>query len=134
MKIYVITEGSYSDYHICAVTDDPKKAELFKKRYDTYWSEATIEEYDTDDCNRILKDFDPNRLPYSVLFTNKGEVYPRGCCRENHENFVPKVEVLQDILYGGERIRVYLYAPDEKAAVKIAAEKRAQFLVEREGL
>ena len=33
-KVYVITSGEYSDYHICAVTLDPKRAEKMKKFYD----------------------------------------------------------------------------------------------------
>ena len=61
MKIYVITEGEYSDYHICAVFDDKKKAELYcavREEKDflnnncyIFGDEYMIEEYDTDDVN-----------------------------------------------------------------------------------
>lgn len=61
MKIYVVTEGEYSDYHICAVFDDKKKAELYcavreekdfldNKCY-VFGDEYMIEEYDTDDID-----------------------------------------------------------------------------------
>ena len=32
--VYVITSGCYSDYHICAVSLDLKKAEMLKKFYE----------------------------------------------------------------------------------------------------
>ena len=61
MKIYAVTEGEYSDYHICAVFDDEKKAELYcavreekdfldNKCY-VFGDEYMIEEFDTDDNN-----------------------------------------------------------------------------------
>lgn len=47
MKIYVITAGEYSDYHICAVTDDKKSAKNLCVKYGS-WYEPIIEEYDTE--------------------------------------------------------------------------------------
>lgn len=61
MKIYAVTEGEYSDYHICAVFDDKKKAELYcavreEKEFlnnncYVFGDEYMIEEFDTDDVN-----------------------------------------------------------------------------------
>lgn len=61
MKIYAVTEGEYSDYHICAVFDDKKKAELYcavreekdflDNKYYVFGDEYMIEEFDTDDVN-----------------------------------------------------------------------------------
>lgn len=61
MKIYVVTNGEYSEYHICAVFTDKKKAELYcsireeKEFLDNFCymfsDEYMIEEYDTDDSN-----------------------------------------------------------------------------------
>lgn len=61
MKIYAVTEGEYSDYHICAVFDDKKKAELYcavreekdflDNKYYVFGDEYMIEEYDTNDAN-----------------------------------------------------------------------------------
>lgn len=61
MKIYVITEGDYSDYHICAVFTDKKKAELYcaineekdfvNNNCYVFGDEYMIEEFDTDDVN-----------------------------------------------------------------------------------
>lgn len=49
MKIYVITKGEYSGYHICAATTDKDRAEILKRMASTdgpYGEEAKIEEYD----------------------------------------------------------------------------------------
>ena len=61
MKIYAVTEGEYSEYHICAIFDDKKKAELYcavreEKEFlnnncYVFGDEYMIEEFDTDDVN-----------------------------------------------------------------------------------
>lgn len=49
MKIYVVTEGSYSSYHIVFVTVDRERADAFVKRYNkTDYDDYRVEEYDTD--------------------------------------------------------------------------------------
>lgn len=55
MKIYVITKGAYSDYHICAVATDKKKAEILRKAFSDDWNEAQIETYETDRFKDFLK-------------------------------------------------------------------------------
>ena len=48
-KVYVITAGSYSDYHICAVSLDPQKAEVLAKFYTEHgYDQAGVEEYEAD--------------------------------------------------------------------------------------
>ena len=52
MKVYVITSGDYSDYHIIGVTDKKEVAEQYKKLHDNaviVYDHCEIEEYDTDD-------------------------------------------------------------------------------------
>ena len=49
MKIYVITKGEHSDYHICAATTDKDRAEFLRDMASTsgrYGEEARIEEFD----------------------------------------------------------------------------------------
>jgi len=59
MKVYVITKGDYSDYHICGVAINKKDADLIAKKcseFDEYYSnEARIEVYDTEYFSTILK-------------------------------------------------------------------------------
>lgn len=47
MKIYIVTSGCYSDYHIDAVFLEKEQAEYYCASYAS--DEANIEEYDTDD-------------------------------------------------------------------------------------
>lgn len=56
MKVYVVTSGIYSDYHIVAVFDDKQKAEVFCAAYNdnnmehrTWDDPCYIEEYDTEE-------------------------------------------------------------------------------------
>ena len=56
MKVYVVTSGTYSDYHIVAAFDDKQKAEVFCAAYNdncmehrTWDDPYYIEEYDTEE-------------------------------------------------------------------------------------
>lgn len=58
MKVYVVTSGIYSDYHIVAVFDDKRKAEVFcaadndKNKGHRIWGDTCyIEEYDTEEIH-----------------------------------------------------------------------------------
>lgn len=127
MKVYVITQGSYSDYHICAVTLDNKEAERLKKIYNDPGDIAYVEVYDTDEHQPLLC----GRLPYKVCFyKNRNGTTGIRATREidNLTNFIPCVRI------GGTCDVVKLYAADADAAVKIAAEKRAQAMAEKEGI
>ena len=53
MKIYIITRGSYSDYHICGVAVDLKEAERLQNASTDKWDIARIETYDTEDNGEI---------------------------------------------------------------------------------
>ena len=135
MKIYVITQGTYSDYRIRAVVTDEKQAEKLAKMYTDLFDEAEVEVYETDDYTDALKNFDDSRLPFKVGFTFGGDVH--SVVRHGFDYFKPRVAVVQtsrtlhlDEVY----LAVYLYAPDEEAAVKIAAEKRAEFLALKNGI
>ena len=49
MKVYVITQGEYSDYHICGVAIDKERANRLAILYCDSYGPATIEEFDTED-------------------------------------------------------------------------------------
>jgi hypothetical protein len=46
MKIYAITKGDYSEYHICRLTTDYEKAKRYKEAYSDRCGEAWIETYE----------------------------------------------------------------------------------------
>lgn len=65
-KVYVITKGAYSDYHICAVAATKEIAEKLQKIYSDEYSraDARIEEYDLNEAK------DDVRVFYDVTFAN----------------------------------------------------------------
>lgn len=124
-KVYVITAGSYSDYHICAVTLDPQKANMLEKFYDKVeWDDAGIEEYDIDSYyDRIASGY----TMYLVQFDRAGEAH---WIRDNRN---PEDENIYETC-NGYYVNVTVWAKDKESAIKIAAEKRAKYLAEKEGI
>jgi hypothetical protein len=129
-KVYVITKGCYSDYHICAVTLDKEKAERLRKLFDGgSMDEARIEEWDTEQHVDLLS----GRKPYFVLFRENGDVLSVTEDEYCIEYFEPKIFVFHHRYYG-DVLKTAVYADSREAAVKIAAEKRAKYLAEKEGI
>ena len=133
MTVYVITKGDYSDYHICAVATDKKKAEILKKAFDDKdgWGEARIETYETDQFlteiesglnlyRCTMKDSD---LSVSVWMTDLD--YTRSSdfkVRKHKERF------------NTSTYAVYVWAKDEDHACKIAADKIAEYKAKEVGV
>ena len=125
-KVYVITRGDYSDYHICAVALDKAKAKKLAKMYTTAYDNAHVEEWETDtetDINALN-----GRYPYSVTFREDGSVDTF----KHYYDYETFCEGFSSLEY--RSLRVNLYAPDKESAIKIAAEKRAKYLAEKEGV
>lgn len=53
MKVYVVTDGCYSDYHIEAVFTDEEQAKLYCAAHES--EDISIKEYDTEDNEIISK-------------------------------------------------------------------------------
>jgi len=117
-KVYIITKGAYSDYHICAVASDKNMAEKLCRAYtDNDRHKAWIEEYD---LNERLEDV---RIMYCVEITDDGvEV-----CENDYEN--------KEFEYGDRGdFTAYVFARDQEHAVKIAQDRRAEYLAKKEGV
>ena len=129
MKVYVITKGDYSDYHICAVALDLAKAEKLAKIFTDSYEDAVVEDFDTEEVAPLLE----GRIPYRVTFYRQ-----RATSVSNdigNPTFTPRVEDYREWAGPlGATMRVYLYAPDEATALKIAQDKRAKYLAEKAGL
>ena len=131
MIVFVITRGSYSDYHICAVTTDPERAKRLAEIYSDRMDDAYVETYDTEETPHL----GPNdRLPFVVNFSQIGEVLKSSGRASIEYPFTPGVSAGKDALDRSTYVRVALYAPDWTTALKIAQDKRAQFLAEQAGL
>ena len=134
MKVYVITNGSYSDYHICAVAIDKERAVLLSRYFSDGDGLAQVEEYDTE-----------AKLPNSeylfrLIPIYKVEIRKDGRCFsgiiEYHDSAEPyKNRFMFGTLLGdGDTFYAFLTANSEDHARKIAFDKRAQMIAERFGL
>lgn len=123
MKVYVITKGSYSAYHICAVATDYEKAFILQKKFSAKYDTAEIEEFDTEDFNDIFAE----KNLYNVWFGSNGNMVQ--VFEEDMDYFDPKNNPVRVLKSG--MIAVYVFAFDKESAVKIAAEKRAMELNKR---
>lgn len=123
-KVYIITMGSYSDYHICAATLDKNTAVKLAKKYsEDGWDNAEIEEY-------VLEDFtEGDRFLYCVTFG----VYGIRCSFEGYEH-TEKIVYHKNARTGEDRMIVYVKAQDEEHAKKIAQDRRAEYLANLEGV
>ena len=101
MKIYIVTAGSYSDYHIEKVFTNKTKAEEFAKWcYDS----NGVEEYDTEDGLDVGKYYQIH-IQYKVYDNGRSEepivsVWNR-TCNEHYLNYVRLSDYHQ---YGGNYI------------------------------
>lgn len=116
MKIYIITKGDYSDYHICNVTTDYEKAKRYKKAYSENWGEACIEVYEDGENGKENYCWAYNSVNNAVKIS---EYNGKERVMTNRE----------DKIYS-----VYVYAPDEKHAVKKAQDMIAKYKAEQAGL
>ena len=77
MKVYVITSGEYSEYHIDAVALDEeeakKKCAVFNSTKSEYDDMCQIEEYDTDDV-QVSENVITNLRFRLVVYENTGEI------------------------------------------------------------
>lgn len=56
-KVYIVTEGCYSDYHIEACFSTKKEAQKYidnAKQVEKFWEEPTIEEWELDGSTKIV--------------------------------------------------------------------------------
>jgi hypothetical protein len=143
MKIYVITQGEYSDYHICAVTDDKERAKKLQLIYSDSYNAAEIEEYNTDDYDdSYVKSY---RLAYRVCrfqdgtikvegkpeytrFLNEKDRTPRLILKWWHKKPDGKYEMWRNVF------KFMVYADDEAHAIKNAADCFAEWAAMRQNV
>lgn len=124
MIVYVITKGSYSDYHICAVTTDKQRAKKLKSIYTDSLDEAYIEEHDTEKTDEMVdnnyKCFACSDMPNGI------EVK-----LENPDYHIGKMQITKD--WKGHYYADVL-AVDEEHAKKIFCDKLAEYKAQKDGI
>ena len=125
-KIYLVSKGDYSDYHIVSVFSTKELAELYVSKFSkliSRYDEFSIEEYDIDSFATELI----NKFPFIIAIDKEGNT-------TNVTNFYWDFEDGKSDLSlaksGDENLTLYVhcFADDEKHAIKIASEKRFEIL------
>ena len=119
-KVYIIVKGEYSDFHICAVALDEKTAEKLREAYSDRYDKAIIEEYIP------AKESEETRILYEVEFEHGG-VFITTAEREDNET-------LMDINNDFTWLILRVFAKDKEHALKIAQDRRAEYLAMKEGV
>lgn len=149
-KVYVITCGEYSDYHICAVCSTRERAEELRPLYSDRYDIAEIEEYEMDkapnDADRRIPVYmvQINRWVEHGVVTDSSESVDlismdRECDRDKYTlpgfmNYLPKYG---DRKSGGLDFKVYIrtdVADNEEKALKIARDRFAKALAGQLGI
>lgn len=119
-KIYVVTRGDYSDYHIITATTNKDIANQIAKKFS-----AEVEIYDNSEIY--------TKTIFGVTFNKVGDVMH--CYELSEYDYPPNNEIIQHKNRNNQtRLYVEVEADNEQSAIKIAAEKRAKFLAEKEGI
>lgn len=114
-KVYIVSKGSYSDWHIKGIFSSKEKAEVFKSFLGDSTEINDIEEYEVDKEYNFPK----NKLFYEVKINTITNQYT--VCKEDATDTYQKVLY---VAYGDNiHVLVYCWADDEEAAIKIASER-----------
>jgi len=129
MKVYVITSGEYSDYHICAVAQSEKKANALKKLFDNQnYTGARIEVYDT-------KTYQTSRPLFLALYDKEYKKLDLSRIKEDEEYVdLPDEREMNEIVPYGLFLRTGINANNRKQAEKIFYDRLAKFKAEEEGI
>lgn len=124
-KVYVITKGNYSDYHICAVTLDKDRAQKLKKLYSDRRKNAEIEEYVPNEAKPMFM--------YGVEMDTSGKVLAfKADEYDLHDDGYAEAEF--DLDSNSWRHVVWVNAKDEAHAVKIAQDRLAEYKAKKAGI
>jgi hypothetical protein len=121
-KIYVVTAGDYSDYHICGVFDSLPNANHAKK---LFGEGCRVEIYKINKIPKSPKDM----FFYRVTMDRDGNT--KYCFNEGIENggnTKDRINGSRDYIDDYNRLVCYLWAKNEKHAVKITNERRTQLI------
>ena len=127
--IYVITKGSYSDYHICAVATNKERAEELKKMYSSRYEDAEIEEFEENVPSYEF--FNSNPCSYwKVMFQQDGRLQSS----PEHYFDEPNLSMAVNPYFNNSIVVYDINASDATTALKIAQDERAKYLAEKFGL
>jgi len=115
MEVYVVTEGSYSSYHIVAVFTDKEIAEKLAGQLE---DGNTVETYETDEYSEYVRQ---GLMLYDITMLKDGttkHVY--------ETSYMDNPTGLN--VWNNEELYAVVWARDKQHAIKIVNEKRAQLI------
>jgi len=128
--IYIVTSGSYSDYRIHSVFDTRDRAEKFIE-----YMEKNVSGYYGDDCNieeweinKYLSNIERGLKHYQIYYSEieNGDASIVENCEPTEEyEHCWKTNLIGRTIVS---YRVHVWAKDKESALKIANEKRVQYL------
>lgn len=131
-KIYIITSGQYSDYHICGVTLDPEKAKEMKKHcWKNDFEGCEIEEYTEDEYATEYR-FTSDELfeVWYIKMDEKGQIYDfKISCYTDDCNKRDYWLNTKNMYFEAE-----IATSDKELAKKLACDARAKMISEHLGL
>jgi len=132
MKVYVLTAGDYSDYHIVGVFSTKEKAQEFKKLFPAEWNDEYydddydgIKEYDLDYNGRYQGMIDNGLHQYDAVMNVETE--------KGRASLTDVEQLLTDNGFNGVYdgwIYKRVWAKDKDHAIKILSELRRETLAE----
>ena len=135
MKVYVLTSGSYSDYHVECVTLNKENAEKLRDLHQDNWDPWDIEEYDTDTVDVLVK---PDKYTFNVTILMDTDM---NVTRIRAEVCFGEIEfgvVFVDRSWpnGKSRwkVQINVMAKNNEQAKKIALDKLAEWKAKQSGI
>ena len=123
MKIFIVTSGEYSDYHIDGVFTDKGLAMIFTQKFG-----GDIEEWD---ANPFSKELRAGYSPFLVRMLENGDVSKVEVSTNSYRFIDGNTSWKPSWKDGQGNFCFYVLATDEKHAVKIANEKRTMILAQQ---
>jgi len=125
-KVYIVTEGEYSGYHIVGVFSSKRNARMIKNIISNECNMVNIEVWSVD---KWIKGLNQHKNVYFVRLDKKGNV--RRVEKETawyiETEETDKDKYREDI----NGIYTYVWASTEAEAIKIASERRTKYLIEK---
>ena len=121
MKIYVVTKGVYSDYHVITATTDKKLAYQIKEKFDSSYGGTNVEVFE--DAEIFVKPC------FFFRFDKDGKIIET----ESRNNSEDSYDCSSGYDVKGN-FYTNVVADDLESAIKIGAEKRAMCLAKKHGI
>ncbi len=134
-KVFVVTSGEYSDYHIDAVFSNIRDAEIFCANHDKgFYGSPEIEEYEIDiDVSQMDAD-----IVYAYVVRDgkieSTDIIRKSKIKKFRENAKAMDNWYRRMENKGKGICVFLDKPSKTKALKIAQDKLAEQKALEEGI